>query len=73
MQAKLTSGAYYNAAHIIELTGCARTKAYEVIAQLNAELEAKGYVTFRGRVPKRYAEERLFIEREMRQLKEGSK
>lgn len=65
MQAKMTSGVYYSAKDIIALTGCPRTKAYEVIAQLNAELEEKGFITFKGRTPRRYAEERLNITREV--------
>lgn len=65
MQAKMTSGVYYGAKDIIALTGCPRTKAYEVIAQLNAELEEQGFITFKGRTPRRYAEERLNITREV--------
>lgn len=65
MQAKMTSGIYYNAKDIVALTGCPRTRAYEVIAQLNAELEEKGFITFKGRTPRRYAEERLNITREV--------
>lgn len=67
MQAKMASGAYYGAEDIIALTGCSRTKAYEVIAQLNVELEEKGFITFKGRAPRRYTEERLNITREVQE------
>lgn len=36
------------------------SKAYSIIRDLNAELEAKGYMTVRGRVPARYFNERFF-------------
>lgn len=36
------------------------TKAYYIIRQLNAELEAKGYLTVRGKVPEKYLLERFY-------------
>lgn len=57
--------AYYTAAQISSLVGCGRSKAYEVIAKLNTELEAKGFITFRGKVPRKYAQERMNIVREV--------
>ena len=56
---------YYNAKDLIKLTGCGRNKAYEVIKQLNRELEAQGYIVFSGRVPKIYADQRLYIGEEV--------
>ena len=35
------------------------SKAYKIIAQLNKELAAKGKLVVRGRVSKRYFEERI--------------
>ena len=36
-------------------------KAYQIIRILNSELEAKGYITIRGRINKDYLLERLGI------------
>lgn len=35
------------------------TKAYAIIRQLNEELQSKGYMTIRGRVPEKYLIERF--------------
>lgn len=67
MQAGMTTSAYYGAQDLIAITGCTRTRAYEMISQLNAELAEKGFITIRGRVPRRYAEERLNITREVQE------
>ena len=34
--------------------------AYKVIHRLNEELAAKGYLTFSGKVPRKYLEERCY-------------
>lgn len=34
--------------------------AYKIIHQLNDELAQKGYLTFSGRVPRKYLEERCY-------------
>lgn len=39
-----------------------RTKAYQIIRQLNSELENKGYMIQRGRVPAKYFSERFNID-----------
>lgn len=61
---------YYSAQQICELVGCCKSKAYEVIAMMNAELKEKGFITFRGKVPRKYADERLNIVREVAELNE---
>ncbi len=48
------------AAEVAEALGVSRNKAYEVIKQLNGELEAKGYITFTGKVSKQYFYERVY-------------
>lgn len=68
MQEAAARSPYYTAHDISELVGVGRTKAYEVIAKLNEELEAKGFFTFRGKVPRKYADERLNIVREVAEL-----
>lgn len=39
-------------------------KAYQIIRQLNEELEQQGYITLRGRISKNYLIERLGIKKE---------
>ncbi|MBR5110842.1 MAG: hypothetical protein IK099_11685 [Clostridia bacterium] len=34
--------------------------AYKIIHKLNEELEKKGFITFAGRVPRKYLEERCY-------------
>ena len=40
---------------------CSTRKVYEVIKKLNTELQAKGYITIAGRVPRTYFEEKCMI------------
>lgn len=47
------------AQEVRDIYGCGLSKAYEIIQQLNRELAAKGKITIRGRVPRRYFEERV--------------
>ena len=41
--------------------GICRSKAYSIIKQLNWELEGKGYLTIRGKVPRKYFRERFCL------------
>lgn len=51
---------YYTWRDICELTDVKKSKAYEIIAQLNRELIEQGYIIPKaGRVPKGYANKRL--------------
>lgn len=45
---------------IVETTGMSMAYAYKLIKQLNSELEAKGFVTIRGRVSREYFQERVY-------------
>ena len=36
------------------------TKAYAIIKEYNAELEAKGYFTMRGKCPRKYFERKIY-------------
>ena len=45
---------------VAELLDIGMNKAYEVIRQLNAELEAKGYLVVKNRVPRKYLMERYY-------------
>lgn len=45
---------------ISEICGISESKSYQVIRQLNAELDKKGYLTFSGRVSTVYFNERMY-------------
>lgn len=50
---------YYTVNDVMILLGVQRTKAQDVIRELNDELESKGYRRWpRGKISKRYFEER---------------
>ena len=51
---------YYTVDEVKNLMGVAETKAYNIIKQLNKELEDKGYITVRGKVSKKYFNERFY-------------
>ena len=50
MQNKL----FLKVADICELLEVKQTSAYEIIGNLNKELEEQGYLTLRGKVPTKY-------------------
>lgn len=43
-----------------KILGIGETKAYSIIKQLNTELDKKGYITIRGKIPKEYLLERIY-------------
>ena len=45
---------------IAEICGISESKSYQVIRQLNTELEKKGYLTFAGRESAAYFNERMY-------------
>ena len=45
---------FLKAADICELLEVKQTSAYEIIGNLNKELEEQGYLTLRGKVPTKY-------------------
>jgi len=51
---------YYTADEIGQMIGVGRTKSYRIVRQLNTELEAKGYLTVGGKVPKEFFNEKYF-------------
>lgn len=50
----------YGAKEMMEVLGVSESKAYAYIRQMNQELDAKGYLTIRGKVPEAYVKERFF-------------
>lgn len=53
---------FLTAGDIAGIMGVSNSKAYKVIQQLNGELQAKGYLTISGKVPRKYFEERTYLE-----------
>ena len=51
---------YITASELAELLKISVGHAYKVIHRLNEELAARGYLTFSGRVPRKYLEERCY-------------
>lgn len=51
---------YYSADDLIGLLGISRSKAYQMIRSLNAELETNNYITIPGKVSRAYFNERWY-------------
>ena len=52
--------AFIEAGEISQMLGIGMTKAYAIIKEYNAELEAKGYFTMRGKCPRKYFEQKIY-------------
>ena len=52
--------ATYNAKQLSEILGCSESKAYAFIRVMNSELQEKGFLTLRGKVPAAYVQKRFF-------------
>lgn len=46
---------------VMEILQVGQTTAYKIIRQLNDELKSKGYIVVMGRVPRKYFNERVYI------------
>ena len=45
---------------VMQILGISRSAAYKLMRQINSELEKKGYIVIRGKVSRRYFEERIY-------------
>ena len=52
---------YITADEVAELLGVSRGYAYKVIRGLNDELKAKGFRVISGKVPRKYFQEKYYI------------
>ena len=52
----------YTATDIAGILGVSSSKAYKIIQQLNGELRSQGYITVCGKVPRKYFEERTYLQ-----------
>ncbi|MCX3068458.1 hypothetical protein OQE61_13215 [Cetobacterium somerae] len=51
----------YEVDDITTILSISKSKAYKIIKQLNDELETKGYIIIRGKVPVKYFKERFLM------------
>ncbi len=51
---------FLTAADVAEVMECSKSRAYEIIKKLNAELEEKHYITIHGRINAKYFYERIY-------------
>ena len=51
---------YMDAQEVAEALGVSRSKAYVIIKQLNDELQKKGFLTVRGKVSRKFFQERTY-------------
>ena len=51
---------FITAQQIGEIMGVGRSRAYEIVRQLNQELEAMGYITTAGKCPLAYFKEKCY-------------
>jgi len=51
---------YLNVSDVMALLGVSKSKAYQIIKDLNGEMSAKGYLTVNGKVNRRYLLERCY-------------
>lgn len=56
----MKSPIYYNAKDIVEMLDVSKATAYSIIRKLNEELEAEGYLTLQGKVPRAYFDEKWY-------------
>ena len=52
---------FYTAAQVAEMLGVSKQKAYKIISEMNEELEQKGFLVIRGRISKKYFENRFYV------------
>lgn len=51
---------FITATELADMLSISVSQAYKIIHKLNEELSAKGFLTFSGRVPRKYLEERCY-------------
>lgn len=53
---------YIDKEQLMELIGVGPKKAYQLIRQVNQELEAAGYIVIKGRCPRKHILKRLGVD-----------
>ena len=63
---------YMDASDIADLLDISKSKAYEIIRQLNAELEKDGYLVLSGKVPTAYFYKKWYGMEQTTQVVQGT-
>ena len=58
---------------IVKLLNVSQSKSYSIIRDWNKELEAQGYYTLRGKVPRAFYETKIFNHENLRRKSESEK
>ncbi|WP_334293190.1 DNA-binding protein [Tyzzerella sp. An114] len=58
----MISDKYIQVKEVMEILHISDGKAYAIIRQLNDELKKKGFITVAGRVPRKYFNERFYLD-----------
>lgn len=56
----MESTMFYTAMDVKKMLGISRGKAYQIIKNLNDELEREGYITISGKIPKKLFAEKIY-------------
>lgn len=51
---------FINAVDIMKILGVSRAKAYKIIRELNDELSKNGYMTVRGKISRKFFNEKFY-------------
>ena len=51
---------FITAAEVAEIMGVSRTKAYQIVRDMNKELRAMGYITIAGKCPVQYFKQKFY-------------
>ena len=57
---KVVKGMNEKFLEVMQILGISRSAAYKLMRQINSELEKKGYIVIRGKVSRKYFEERIY-------------
>lgn len=52
---------YIDAKEVMEITGMGRSTAFTAVARMNKELAEMGKYTVRGKVPRRFFQEKFYL------------
>lgn len=51
---------FMTAKEVSEVLGISRSKAYQIVREMNSELKREGYITVAGKCPVRYFEKKFY-------------
>ena len=51
---------FITAGEVAEVMGVSRTKAYQIVREMNKELKAMGYITIAGKCPIQYFQQKFY-------------